>query len=151
MLTGEAKRQYMQDYMRRKRAGEPTRKPPKPWKPSQSAIYQIERWVRYPSSRNDLADRVLDGLTFDNDEAWMEAHRRYKTLTDERNRERQAERERQEQPTERRCMFCYEPKTSERLFVGDRWRLICEMCIDEAADTLAKARAARLNDNGAEA
>ena len=100
--------------------------------------------ARRPWRDNALAARVLDGLTLDNDESWMEACRRYKAHVDEQKRQRQAEREKREQPSVPCCWFCLEPKTTERLFFGDRWRLICEVCVDEVAANLARERAARL-------
>ena len=135
MLKGEAKRQYMKDYMRRMRAGEPTVKPKPPWQPTQRMIDQIAYWARKPRWRrpSDIADRVLDGLTLDNDESWMEACRRYKTLTDERKRERQVEREKEKQPPVWHCLFCNEPTTTKRWFFGERSRIICEVCVDEVA------------------
>ena len=50
MLQGDAKRDYQRDYMRRKRAGEPTRKPPQPpkpkqpWQPTQRMADKVRYW-----------------------------------------------------------------------------------------------------------
>ena len=46
MLKGEAKTAYMREYMRRRRAGLATAKPPKPKPPWQPPQHMIEK-IRY--------------------------------------------------------------------------------------------------------
>jgi hypothetical protein len=155
VLTGEAKTAYMREYMRRKRAGLPTRKPkppkPKPeWKPRQRVIDQINGWqhLRARGLLSGLGSRVIDGLTLDTDESWMEACRRYEAYSDERRANR--EKEKQEaagaaaKPKVRYCLFCNEPESTKRIFVGDGFWIICENCISEAAAIVAHQRKARL-------
>jgi hypothetical protein len=63
VLTGDAKRAYQREYMRKKRAGEPTTKP-KEWQPTYNAVSEIEHWVKYQRSwRIKPAQRdVVEGL-----------------------------------------------------------------------------------------
>ena len=153
MLKGKAKTDYMRDYMRRKRAGLPTAKSTadKPaggereWKPTKRVINQIAYWARVRASAapwrlRAIGDRVIDGLTLDTDESWMEACRRYKALKDERRAEREKEKEQAAKPKPRYCLFCREPESTERIFVGHGVFLICEKCIAEAAAVVASAK-----------
>ena len=97
MLTGQAKRDYKREWMRRKRAGEPTVRP-KPWQPSQAMIKQIEYWVglraRRPWRLIGMGRQVIAGLRFgkNRDADLMEACRRLKALRDaaKQRRERAA-------------------------------------------------------------
>jgi hypothetical protein len=157
VLKGEAKTAYMREYMRRKRAGLPTTKPklPRPkaeWKPSQRIIDQIDHWRHLRAHRpwrlRRFGERVIDGLTLDTDESWMEACRRYEAYSDERRANR--EKEKQEaaeaaaKPNVRYCLFCNEPESTKRIFVGDGFWIICENCIAEAAAMVADQRKAPL-------
>jgi hypothetical protein len=47
-------------------------------------------------------------------------------------------------PKVRYCLFCNEPQSTKRIFVGDRFWIICENCIAEAAAIVADQRKARL-------
>jgi hypothetical protein len=62
-LTGDAKRAYQAQYMRKKRAGEPTRKPrlPKEWAPTYSIVSEIESWVRRGTRKPELRE-ITEGL-----------------------------------------------------------------------------------------
>ena len=158
MLKGEAKTAYMREYMRRKRAGQPTTTtPPKPkpkaeWEPSQCIINEIDHWRRMRAHRltslRGLGARVIEGLTLDSDESWMEACRRYKAFTDERRANRGKEKqaaaeaaaEAAAKPKVRHCWFCREPTSTKRIFVGDGALVICEICIAEAATIVAVQR-----------
>jgi hypothetical protein len=63
MLQGAAKLDYMRDYMRKRRAGAPTRKP---WEPTPLMIAEVERWFHLsPYRRRDLRGvgrKVVAGL-----------------------------------------------------------------------------------------
>ena len=58
--------------------------------------------------------------------------------------ERRAERERRKaeaaKPKQRRCTFCGEPASADRLMIGDGFPFICETCVAEAAATIAPHR-----------
>jgi hypothetical protein len=159
MLKGEAKTEYMREYMRRKRAGLPTATKPKPkeWEPTQRIVDEIAHWAKYPwRRRSAIAGRVLKDLTLDNDESWMEACRRYKTLTAERKQERQAEREREKQRAEERkilhCSFCGETmtETGKPRWLGTGYEfsdgtkvydaIICKPCVTKFAKMLKRKK-----------
>jgi hypothetical protein len=144
MLKGKAKRDYMREWMRRKRAGLPTTTPkskPKSDRPRQRVIDQIAYWARNPSRQSTLAIKVLDGLVLDNDASWLEACRRHKVLSEERRAERDRAKLKATKPRPRECSFCGEPAAADRLLIGDRFPLICETCVAEAAVAIAKHRA----------
>jgi hypothetical protein len=115
MLKAKAKTEYMREYMRRKRAGLPTRKEPKERRPSAGMISRIEYWARLRQSRPwrlyGTGRKVIDGLALDTDDSWMEACRRYKAILDERRERKKAAR-----------------------------HLICEKCVTDAAGIIASKR-----------
>ena len=47
MLTGEAKKAYQREYMRKKRAGLVTRKPRKEWQPTQHVLAGLDFWASH--------------------------------------------------------------------------------------------------------
>jgi ClpX C4-type zinc finger len=151
MLTGEAKRNYQRDYMRRRRAGQaapeqaaPERKPPpppKPWQPPERLIEQIAYWIRHPRSRRGLGDEVMEDLHFDTDEEWMEACHRHKGITEwRREQKRNPPPKPVRKPT---CSFCYEPQSATRIFVNNGFTNICEMCVAECVKVIAAMKAER--------
>jgi formylmethanofuran dehydrogenase subunit E len=134
MLTGDAKRDYMREYMRRKRAGELTAKPKpeKPeWRPTSQQRQRVREQLRLsPYHRSHVGKAIYDGLgTGDEDEAL----RRYKAHLDRRNEPAP--------PAPKRCSFCGEPASEDRLLVTDgRYQFICEPCTKEAAAVFAERR-----------
>ncbi len=169
MLTGDAKRAYQREYMRRKRAGEPTRKPKlpeqptkpeKPWEPTKSMIWDVRRWFSLKVNDHclrgigrdvvhDLDPNNADGSV--NEAAWIEAMRRYKTLRREQRVERERKQAERDKPKPKRCSFCYEPASAERILIGDSdnsFRLICETCVEQASKVVAETRAASGRSGG---
>ena len=167
MLHGEAKRAYMREWMRRKRAGEPTRKPkkppkpkqpPKPWQPSQRMIWDVRHWFSLKLNQRwrlrGIGAEVVYGLEFHNadgtvnDAAWNEALQRYRTLRTKQRVERkrrQAERDAPPPlPPPLKCWFCGKPKTAKSILVGlTIGPLICARCTTRAAAIFAKHRRQR--------
>ena len=89
MLKGEAKTAYMREYMRRRRAGLATAKPPKPkppWQPPQHMIEKIRYRQRVARSSQPRLRQpghvIIDGLDLDTDEGMAEACRRYQSHHD---------------------------------------------------------------------
>ena len=158
MLQGDAKRDYMRDYMRRKRAGEPTRtpkaeKPVKPWQPTERMIGEVRHWFYLKLNRSwhlrGIGRKVVAGLdpnnadgTTANEAAWTEALQRYRTLRAERRVERKRTQEILDAPPPpKRCSFCNEPRSEDRPLFGDgRYQFICEPCAKEAVIAFAKFR-----------
>jgi hypothetical protein len=157
MLQGDAKRDYMRDYMRRKRAGEPTRtpkaeKPVKPWQPTERMIRNVRHWfsrkLTQSSHLRGIGRKVVAGLEPHNEDgsvneaAWDEALQRYRTLRAERRVEHKRTQEILDAPPPpKRCSFCGEPRSEDRLLVGDgRYQFICEPCTKEAVAAFAKFR-----------
>ena len=167
MLQGEAKRDYMRDWMRRKRAGEPTRKakkppkpkkpkkPPQPWQPTQRMIYDVRHWfwlrLNRPSHLRGIGSEVVADLDPNNadgtvnEAAWTEALQRYRTLRAEQRVERKRmQAERDKPPPPKCCSFCDKPATAKRTLLGrGRYPLICAPCTKRAAAIFAKQRASR--------
>lgn len=154
MLQGEAKRDYMRDYMRRKRAGEPTAKPKPEWQPTQRQIDEVHWWFRCKLGNrriNGIGAEVVDGLDPNNadgtanDAAWNEAMQRYKALRDQQRADRKAKaaREAADRNAPPCCMFCLKPKTAKRHLVGDGYRLICARCNNRITAMFAKLHKAR--------
>ena len=161
MLQGEAKRDYQREYMRRKRAGEPTRKPPKPWEPTQRMVDDVGHWFWLRRDRpwllRGIGSDVVDGLDPTNPDgtrnevSWTEALQRYRTLRAERRAKRKnAEPEppahaEPEPPARKRCSFCRQPASDGQVLVasGDNYSLICATCTKEAAALFAKHRRQR--------
>jgi hypothetical protein len=151
MLKGEAKTAYMRDYMRRKRAGLATRTKPKPdkaaWQPSQTMVDQIQYWRRVQASEpwrlrqtgRQVLDVLADKKTWTEDDM-MEACRRLKAHQDDLKAEREQRKAEAEKPRVLHCVFCHEPQTSKRIFIGSNVRVICERCIDKVTKLVAKAR-----------
>jgi len=137
MLTGDAKRDYMREYMRRKRAGELTAKPKpeKPeWRPTSQQRLRVREQLRLsPYHRSHVAKAIYDGLgTGDEDEAL----RRYKAHLDRCNEP--------EPSSPPRCSFCNEPRSEDRPLFGDgRYEFICEPCAKKAVAAFAKFRGER--------
>ena len=130
MLTGDAKRDYQRDYMRRKRAGEPTVKPPKPWQPTKRMVDQVRYWLRTGASASHVGRQIIEGLDPSNED---EALRRYKAHLDRRNEP--------EPPAPKRCSFCDEPRSEDRpLFTDGSYEFICEACAKKAVAEFAKVR-----------
>jgi len=158
MLKGEAKTRYMREYMRRKRAGQPTATKPKPeprspaeWEPPQRMVDQITWWRKKPWGRRGLGHRLFAKLPFADNRTWtednmLEACRLYQAMLDERSAEREREKEEEAKPRVARCNFCREPASPERILVdagGDGcegiW-CICETCVANAAAVIAEQR-----------
>jgi hypothetical protein len=165
MLQGEAKRAYMRDWMRRKRAGEPTRKPKprepkkpsepkKPWQPTQRMINEVGHWFYLQLNRawhlRVIGAEVVYGLDPHNtdgtvnDAAWTEALQRYRTLRAEQRVERKRKQPEQDAPpASKRSSFCGEPASEERVLVGNGYQMICATCTEEAAAIFAEHRKRR--------
>ena len=159
MLTGDAKRAYQREYMRRKRAGEPTRKPQKPEKPEREPDWEaidreVAHWIKYPRSCPAWADVVLDRRAeFDlrTEEGGQAFGRLYLKARADHRAKRKAEREEQakreaEYEAERRikrCSFCGTPQSEVRMLLGDDYRFICETCVEQASKIVAELRKTR--------
>jgi hypothetical protein len=64
MLMGQAKKDYQREYMRKRRAGEPTIKPKvaREWQPTYRVISEIERWIKYPWRTKQALRDITKGL-----------------------------------------------------------------------------------------
>jgi len=127
----------MREYMRRRRAGLATAKPPKPkppWQPPQHMIEKI-RQLRQPGHV------IIDGLDLDTDEGMAEACRRYKS---HRGAQHEASKRAavQREAAKKECWFCGEPASGDRRVIAAPagCPLICEMCVAEAARIIADKR-----------
>jgi ClpX C4-type zinc finger len=147
MLQGQAKRDYMRDYMRRWRAGEPTAKPKPEWEPPRWMIDQVTYWFRVKLSPqpwrlrgtgstvvHGLAPHNADGTV--NEAGWAEALLRYKAELEEQRDNRK--RAKAEPPAPKCCSFCGEPRTDKRVLVGDGGAHICAKCTRQAVRAFAK-------------
>ena len=149
MLKGEAKTAYMREYMRRRRAGLATAKPPKPkppWQPPQHMIEKIRHWQRVARSSQPRRLRqpghvIIDGLDLDTDEGMAEACRRYKSHRDAQH-EAPKRAAVQREAAKKACWFCGEPASGDRIVIAAPagCPLICEMCVAEAARIIADER-----------
>jgi hypothetical protein len=153
VLQGDAKRDYMRDYMRKRRAGQPTRKPTPQWQPTPGMIIDVRHWFSLQLNRRwdlrGIGSRVVTGLEpyhadgAPNQASWNEALQRYRTLRAEQRAERKrkrAERDQPEPPAPKRCWFCDQPVTVRRpLFVSGA-ACICARCTKLAAAAFAKHR-----------
>ena len=131
MLQGDAKREYMRNYMRKKRAGLPTKQPAKPWQPTKRMRDQVRYWFRTgaPASHRQIIEKLKPK---DEDEALY----RYKAHLDERKNTTPP-------PSEPlRCSFCNQPAAKGRGLVsrGGGSPLICAACAKDAVALLAKRR-----------
>jgi hypothetical protein len=161
MLHGTAKRDYMREYMRKRRAGEPTRKPKPEWEPTQRMVDEVEHWFYLKLHRRrdlrGIGRAVVAGLDPHNEDgtaneaSWTEALQRYRTLRAERRAGRRVRRKREEAernapPPPKRCSFCNEPASAKSTLVGPSdysFPLICETCTKEAAAIFAKVKAGK--------
>jgi hypothetical protein len=125
MLQGESKRDYMRDYMRRQRAGEPTRKPKRERGPTPLMVAEVARLFRLQLAGSwklrDSERKVVAGLDPNNadgtanEAAWNEALRRYRTLRAEQRAERKRKKaERDAPPPPPKCWFCRKPVFAPR-------------------------------------
>jgi hypothetical protein len=117
VLKGEAKRDYMRDYMRRRRAGLATAKPPKPkppWRPSKRMIETVRHWwylaQHRPASLRQPSHSIIEDLDLDTDVDVEEACRRYQRYLEERRKQREREAQAAKVPAVKRCSFCMEPR-----------------------------------------
>ena len=150
MLHGTAKRDYMREYMRKRRAGEPTRKPKPEWEPTQRMVDEVEHWFYLKLHRRrdlrGIGRAVVAGLDPHNEDgtaneaSWTEALQRYRKLRAEQRAGRRVRRKREEAernapPPPKRCSFCNEPASAKSTLVGPSdysFPLICETCTKEA-------------------
>jgi ClpX C4-type zinc finger len=141
--TGDAKKAYQREYMRRRRAGEPTRREPRPWEPPGGLKARIAHWARqrYRLREGSIGLEVVGGLEFDTHEEWMEACYRFKGITEARRQER-TEAVPEPKPRPKECSFCGYVQDGERVLIGDDWHYICEVCVAAAAETIARKKAA---------
>ena len=163
MLTGDAKRAYQREYMRRKRAGEPTREPQKPKKPKpekperepdwEAIDREVAHWIKYPRSCPAWSDVVLDRRAeFDlrTEKGGQAFGRLYLKARADRRAKRKAEREeeaKREAEYEaklriKRCSFCDTPQSEVGMLWGNDYRLICDICVEQASKAIAETRAA---------
>jgi hypothetical protein len=150
MLQGESKRDYMRDYMRRQRAGEPTRKPKRERGPTPLMVAEVARLFRLQLAGSwrlrDSERKVVAGLDPNNadgtanEAAWNEALRRYRTLRAEQRAERKRKKaERDAPPPPPKCWFCHKPVFAPSILVGPPiGPHICATCTEEAAAIFAR-------------
>jgi hypothetical protein len=106
-------------------------------------IDEIAYWARRGEGRlRGRGRRIIEGLTFDNDdnnESWEEACRRYTSELDAaRLRAKEKAKCEREAATKkiRHCTFCSEAQSPERRMCGNEWAFICDQCIREATTVL---------------
>jgi hypothetical protein len=145
MLTGKAKtdyqRNYMRDWMRRKRAGLPTATKPKPQRRLDPAWLrdQIAYWVRIRDTwkLRDTGRRVIDGLSFETEADWQEACRRYWAIRDGSLAPADPPK-----PRIKHCSFCRKSGSEvAKLIEGRGGVTICDRCIAQAARLVAERKA----------
>ena len=149
MLQGEAKRDYQREYMRKRRAGEPTRKPKPEREPTQRMVDEVGYLFRRQLAGSwskvvaGLDPNNADGTA--NEAAWNEALQRYRTLRAEQRAERKRKKAERDAPPEPKCCsFCNEPASAKRVLVGiEPWARICAKCNRRVAAIFAKQRKRR--------
>jgi hypothetical protein len=170
MLTGQAKKHYQREYMRKKRAGEPTAKPKvaKEWQPTYSVVLDIERWVKHPwrQAQRDITKGLTLTLPeegFDTadiaewnrqfpaykqavldhvctDAEWQEAFRRYRAHKERLKAEHQYKAQRRN-PDLRFCLICSDCEgMDQRRFIDTSWHCGDPVC-ETCIDKLTEALA----------
>jgi len=150
MLKGQAKTDYQREYMRRRRAGLATAKPkPKaklPWQPSHRMLETVRHWQhlaqRAPWRLRQPALNIIDGLDLATEEGVFEACRRHQAHLDARRaaRKREAEEREAAKKAPARCSLCGECASPDRFVVGEGIHFICESCVAEVANLIARHR-----------
>ena len=108
-------------------------------------VDQVQWWRKYPYKRRGLGFQLFSKLPFADELTWtkdnmIEACRRYQAMIDERHAEQEREKEEAAKPKVEHCIFCNETASPERILVGNDTRYICEVCVVNAVDLIAKQR-----------